>query len=154
MDFHIGTNRCNEMVQSAKENPCESRPAKIYLARPIQKPLREFFIQKSADILPELNCALAVFIMLYKKASHIYAETVTAHSETKAHNIFKFFKRCFRAWCVHWLLPFFCRIRFVKAIVQSRLMRKKFTAQEPSLSEIPRRQAIPSGSIQIESVQT
>ena len=101
--------------------------AKIYLARPIQKPLRlrGILYQKSADILPELNCALAIFIMLYKRASHIYAETVTAHSEPKAHNIFKFFKRCFRAWCVHWLLPFFCRIRFVKAIVQSRLMRKK-----------------------------
>ena len=142
------------MVQSAKENPCESRPAKIYLARPFRNHcgFREFFIQKSADILPELNCALAVFIMLYKRASHIYAETVTAHSEPKAHNIFKFFKRCFRAWCVHW--PFFCRIRFVKVIVQSRLMRKKVYSAGTLSVEIPRRLAIPSGSIQIESVQT
>ncbi len=69
MDFHIGTNRCNEMVQSAKENPCESRPAKIYLARPIQKSLRlpRILYPKSPDILPELNCALAVFIMLYNE---------------------------------------------------------------------------------------
>ena len=38
MDSRSGTNRCNVMAQSAKENPCESRPVKICLARPIQKP--------------------------------------------------------------------------------------------------------------------
>ena len=63
--------------------------------------------------------------MLYKGTSHIYAETVTAHPKPKAHNVFQLFKCSFRPWRVHRLLPFSCRVWFIKAVIQSWLMRKK-----------------------------
>ena len=75
----------------------------------------KFFIQESAEILPQLNGAFAVFIILYQRTCHIYTEAVAAHAQPKSHDILHSLsgRHSFRR--IHGFLPALCY--FIKTIV-------------------------------------
>ncbi len=50
--------------------------------------IREFFVQKGADALPKTDGSLTVLVLFDQGACHVHAETVTAETKPKAHDVF------------------------------------------------------------------
>ena len=83
----------------------------------------KFLIKELSDILPQANRAFSLRVILYKRASHIYTETVTAHLQPETHNVLHGFQCSLGAFIIHGLLP--RALLLIISIVQCRLMGKE-----------------------------
>ena len=87
--------------------------------------VREFLVKKCADILPEPDRTLSVFVAFHERTRHIDAESVAAHAKPETHDVLERGNCPLRAGSVCCLLPLFRWVRLVIAVIQCRLMGKE-----------------------------
>ena len=86
---------------------------------------RELLIQKRPHVLPQADRTPALLVMFDQRARHIYPEPVAARLQPESHHVLHSFPCGNRAGRIHGLLPFLLWIRFIKPIVQRRLVGKE-----------------------------